>query len=39
MDQFLPHFPLLKSSSKLREQDELWEKMCKYLKWEFIQST
>lgn len=39
MDQFLPHFPLLKSSSKLREQDELWEKMCKYLKWEFIHST
>jgi Zn ribbon nucleic-acid-binding protein len=39
MDQFLPHFPLLKSASKLREQDELWEKICKYLKWEFIPST
>jgi uncharacterized Zn finger protein (UPF0148 family) len=38
-DHFLPHFSLLKSPSKLREQDELWEKICKYLKWEFIPST
>lgn len=38
-DHFLPHFPLLKSPSKLREQDELWEKICKHLKWEFIPST
>jgi hypothetical protein len=39
MDHFLQHFPLLKSPSKLREQDELWEKICKYLRWEFIPST
>jgi len=39
MDQFLPHFPLLKSASKLREQDELWERICAYLKWEYIPST
>lgn len=39
MDQFLPHFPLLKSADKLREQDELWDKICKYLKWEYIPST
>ena len=39
MDHFLLHFPLLKSSSKLREQDEVWERICKYLKWEYLPST
>lgn len=39
MDHFLQHFPLLKSPSKLREQDELWERICKCLRWEFIPST
>ena len=38
LDQFLLHFPLLKSLSKLREQDEIWEKICKHLKWQYIPS-
>lgn len=38
LDHFLPHFTLLKSATKLREQDEIWEKICKYLKWQYISS-
>jgi hypothetical protein len=38
LDHFLPHFPLLKSINKLREQDEIWENICKYLKWQYISS-
>ena len=38
MDEFLPHFPLLKSPVKLRDQEEIWEKICKHLRWEFIAS-
>ena len=38
MDHFLAHFPLLKSPIKLRDQEEIYEKICKYLKWEFIPS-
>ena len=30
------HFPLLKSKIKLREQDEMWKKICKIKHWEFI---
>ena len=37
LDHFLPHFTLLKPI-KLREQDEIWEKICKYLKWQYIPS-
>jgi len=39
MDEFLPHFPLLKSHSKLQEQDHLWLQICKHLRWEFISSS
>ena len=39
MDCFLPHFPLLKSHSKLSEQDHIWYQICKELRWEFIPST
>lgn len=39
LDHFLPHFTLLKSHTKRREQDEVWEKICKYLKWEYIPSN
>lgn len=38
MDHFLIHFPLLKSSVKLREQEEIYEKICKHLKWQYIPS-
>jgi predicted RNA-binding Zn-ribbon protein involved in translation (DUF1610 family) len=35
MDEYLVYFTLLKSDMKLREQDELWEKICKSLDWTF----
>jgi predicted RNA-binding Zn-ribbon protein involved in translation (DUF1610 family) len=38
LDHLLSCFPLLKSSKNLKEQEEVWEKMCKTLKWEFIPS-
>ena len=34
--QFLPYFPMLKDPVKRIEQDEIWKKICKELKWEFI---
>ena len=37
-DDFLPHFPLLKSRINLEEQDLVWEKICKYKNYEFIPS-
>jgi Zn ribbon nucleic-acid-binding protein len=37
-DHFLSHFPLLKSPTKLREQEEIYEKICKKLGWQFIPS-
>lgn len=38
LDQFITCFPLLKSREKLKQQDIIWEKICKYLGWEFIES-
>jgi len=38
LDNLLNSFPLLKSIKNLKEQEEVWEKICKYLKWEFISS-
>jgi len=38
-DQYLPCFPLLKSREKLYIQDQIWEKICKELKWEFIRTV
>lgn len=35
-DQYLPYLPLLKSFSKLHQQDMIWKNICKFLKWEFI---
>lgn len=35
-DAYLPMFPLLKSTEKLRAQDELWKKICDELQWEYI---
>ncbi len=33
---FLPFFPMLKDPVKRIEQDEIWKKICKELKWEFV---
>ena len=38
-DHLLPFFPFLKSREKLIQQDIIWEKICKELKWEYIPST
>ena len=39
MDEFLPCFMLLKSREKLHQQDQIWRKICEYLRWEFIPSV
>ena len=31
--EFLEYFPMLKDRSKIIEQDEIWRKICKELKW------
>ena len=33
---FLPFFPMLKDPVKRIEQDEIWKKICKELRWQFI---
>jgi hypothetical protein len=38
-DQYLPCFPLLKSREKLYVQDQIWEKICQELRWEFIRTV
>ena len=38
-DQYLPCFPLLKSREKLYVQDQIWEKICTELRWEFIRTV
>ena len=38
-DEYLPHFPLLKSKDKLRQQDILWCKIANELQWEYIPTT
>lgn len=37
-DEFLVHFPLLKSRINLEEQDIVWEKICNYKNYQFIPS-
>ena len=37
-DQYLPCFPLLKSREKLYVQDQIWERICNELQWEFIKT-
>lgn len=39
LDDFLVCFPLLKSREKLHQQDLIWEKICRDLRWEFIKSV
>ena len=38
LDELAYLFPMLKSREKLKEQDNLWEKICNYLNWEYIPS-
>lgn len=38
-DEYLQYFPLLKSNEKLFAQDQIWRKICKDLRWEFIPSV
>jgi hypothetical protein len=38
LDEYLKCFPLLKSREKLQQQDMIWKKICKELKWQYIPS-
>jgi uncharacterized Zn finger protein (UPF0148 family) len=38
-DEYLKYFPLLKSPEKLYLQDQIWKKICKELRWEYIASV
>jgi len=38
LDEFCKFFFLLKNRKKLREQDELFKRICNYLNWEFYLS-
>jgi hypothetical protein len=39
LDEYKIYFPLLKSRDRLIAHDQIWKKICDYLKWEFIQSV
>lgn len=38
LDHLIDHFPLHKDPNKIMENDQIWEKICKYLNWEYISS-
>lgn len=38
-DEFLHHFPLLKSREKLHQQDVIWRAICEDLGWQWIRSV
>jgi len=38
LDDLLTYFPLLKSREKLQQQDNIWEKICQSLQWQYIPS-
>ena len=38
LDDLLEYFPLLKSREKLKQQDQIWQKICHDLKWQYIPS-
>jgi len=38
LDHLLEHFPLHVDPNKVIENDLIWEKICKFLKWEYISS-
>ena len=39
LDDYKAYFSLLKSRDRLIEHDAIWQKICDYLKWEFIRSV
>ena len=39
LDEYKIYFPLLKSRDRLIAHDQIWEKICEYLRWEFIRSV
>lgn len=39
LDEYKAYFTLLKSRDRLIEHDQIWKKICDYLKWEFISSV
>ena len=39
LDNYVKCFPLLKSRTKLRIQDEIWKKICEECKWQFYPSV
>lgn len=39
LDEYKVYFPLLKSRDRLIAHDQIWKKICEYLKWEFLQSV
>ena len=38
LDHLLECFPLHKDLDKIMENDQIWEKICKYLNWEYLSS-
>jgi hypothetical protein len=38
LDDYKVYFPLLKSRDRLIAHDQIWKKICDYLRWEFISS-
>ena len=38
-NEYLPHFNLLKSKDKLRQQDKIWKAICQDLQWTYIPSS
>lgn len=39
LDEYKAYFPLLKSRDRLIAHDQIWEKICDYLRWEYIPSA
>lgn len=39
LDEYKSYFSLLKSRDRLIEHDQIWKKICDYLRWEFISSV
>jgi hypothetical protein len=39
LDEYKAYFPLLKSRDRLISHDQIWFKICSYLRWEFIASV
>ena len=36
LHKFLPYITLLKSKTKIKEQEDIFEKICKLLNWKFV---